>query len=239
MSKSIPNNWEAFWKENPTGFNSTMLQSTRFFAENLNNVLPILSTDRFLDIGCGPGFLVDYLRKRCEFVHGTDISAQYIAQCEAQFADDHHTEFSVSKSYDYLAYDKLICENQINKVVMLSVLQYYSDENEVRRLITELRETATKQPFNCLLADIIPKKHSTMGDILSIIKHSIKKGYTFKFMKFLAYALFSDYSKVKKNGFLQIDESFFINLGKDLAIDIEIIKDLTIHTGRYSVLIRF
>jgi hypothetical protein len=112
--------------------------------------------------------------------------------------------FSVSKGYDYEAYHVLITENLINRVVMLSVLQYYKDEAEVQNLITELSKTAEKQPFTCLLADVIPKKHSTVGDIFSIIKHAIKKGYTLKFVKFLGYALFSDYSKAKKNGLLQI-----------------------------------
>ena len=89
------------------------------------------------------------------------------------------------------------------------------------------------------MADIIPIKHSTLSDITSILKHAIKKGYMIKFVKFLAFAVFSDYRKFKKIGLLQIDESFFTNLSKELMIDIKIIKDLTLHTGRYSVLISF
>jgi hypothetical protein len=121
----------------------------------------------------------------------------------------------------------------------MSVLQYYNSEKDVRDLIISLKETAKGQKFTCLLADIIPIKHSILGDITNILKHAIKKGYILKFVKFLGFALFSDYRKFKKNGLLQIDESFFTDLSKELMVDIKIIKDLTLHTGRYSVLINF
>jgi 2-polyprenyl-3-methyl-5-hydroxy-6-metoxy-1,4-benzoquinol methylase len=117
--------WEKFWKENPTGFNSTMSQATLCFAETLDQKYPILPTDRILDIGCGPGFLVTHLKGKSAFVHGTDISAKYIQICKEQFEKDSNTSFSVSKVYDFEIYNELIKSNQINRVILLSVLQYY------------------------------------------------------------------------------------------------------------------
>jgi hypothetical protein len=232
-------NWETFWKDNPTGFNDTMARSTQYFAEQLDQRFPIRSTDRFLDVGCGPGFLVSYLNNKCKHIHGTDISEQYIEICKQQFFKAQDVTFSVSKAYDYAAYDHLIKTHKINRMVLLSILQYYQSELEVKNLISSLMETANTQSFSCLLADIIPIKHSTFGDISNIIKHAFKRGYTLQFIKFLFYAIFSDYRKMKKTGFLQVDESFFINLKNELNLNLRIIKDLTIHTGRYSVLIDF
>jgi cyclopropane fatty-acyl-phospholipid synthase-like methyltransferase len=231
--------WESFWKENPTGFNSTMAQSTLFFAQQLDEQYPISINDHFLDIGCGPGFLMAYLKDRCELVHGTDISEKYIEICKQQFVSAQNVSVSLSKVYDFEAYDQLIIDQKINRVVMLSVLQYYNNETAVRDLIIALKKTAEIQQFTCLLADIIPTQHSTFGDIFSIIKHAIRKGYTLKFARFLAYAIFSDYRKIKKNGLLQIDESFFTNLSIELKVDIKIVRNLTLHSGRYSVLINF
>jgi energy-converting hydrogenase A subunit M len=45
--------------------------------------------------------------------------------------------------------------------------------------------------------------------------------------------------KQRKMDCYRFDEDFFIQLGIKLNIKVEIIKDLTIHTGRYSVLITF
>ncbi|MBC7615414.1 MAG: class I SAM-dependent methyltransferase [Pedobacter sp.] len=232
-------NWESFWKENPTEFNSTMLQSTLFFAKSLAKSFPINAKNRFLDIGCGPGFLIDYLKDKCELVHGTDISEKYIEICKQRFKSEKNLSFSVSKVYDFEIYNQLIIDYQIDRVIFMSVLQYYKGEKEVKELLLSLKKTANKQKFSCLLADIIPTKHSTVGDIFSILKHAIKKGYTLKFVKFLVYAVFSNYSKIKKSGLLQIDQDFFIILSEELKVDIKIIKDLTLHTGRYSVLINF
>lgn len=231
--------WETFWKENPVGFNSTMAQSTLFFARNLIQTMPIDQGDHVLDIGCGPGFLIDYLIGKCELIHGTDISESYISICREKYTQNPEVSLSVTKAYDYRAYQELITEKKITKVVLLSILQYYRNEQEVANLILSLKEISGKQKLSCLLADIIPVKHSTLDDIFSIIRHALKKGYTLKFIKFLTYAVLSDYRKVKKNGLLQVDESFFRKLAEEHHLDIQIIKNLTLHTSRYSVLITF
>jgi hypothetical protein len=67
----------------------------------------------------------------------------------------------------------------------------------------------------------------------------LKDRYTLKFVKFILFALFSDYRKVKKNGFLTIDYPFFENLGKKNNIKMEKINDLTIHSSRYNVVMSF
>ncbi len=239
MHKSENSTWESFWKENPIGFNSTMAQATLYFSQQLEKVLPSKLSDRFLDIGCGPGFFIDAIKQKCEFVHGTDISEKYIQLCKERYGQYPNVSFSVTKAYDYEKYHQLIIDNKINKLLILSMLQYYKSEADVAALILSLNNTSKHQKFTCLLADIIPTKHSALNDILSIIKHAVKNGYTLKFLRFLMFAVFSDYRKIKKNGMLQIDKSFFYNIAKDLDLKIEVVNNLTLHSGRYSVLIYF
>jgi SAM-dependent methyltransferase len=231
--------WESFWKENPIGFNFTMSQATLYFSQQLEKVLPSKPGDRFLDIGCGPGFFINAIKDKCEFAHGTDISEKYIQLCKKQYAQYPNISFSVTKAYDYEKYHQLIIDNRISKLLMLSILQYYKSEADVKELILSLNNTAKHQKFIGVLADIIPTKHSTLGDILSIAKHAVKNGYTLKFFRFLIFAVFSDYRKTKKNGMLQIDRSFFNNIAKELDLKIEIVNNLTLHSGRYNVLIYF
>jgi SAM-dependent methyltransferase len=216
-----------------------MSKATLFFSQQLEKVLPLKLSDRFLDIGCGPGFFIDAIKDKCELVHGTDISEKYIQLCKQQYAQYPNISFSVTKPYDYEKYHQLIIDNKINKLLMLSILQYYKTEADVKTLISSLNNTSKYQKFIGVLADIIPKNHSTLGDILSITKHAVKKGYTLKFFRFLLFAVFSDYRKTKKNGMLQIDRSFFNSIANELGLKIEFVNDLTIHSGRYSVLIYF
>ncbi len=239
MHNKENSSWESFWKGNPVGFNETMYRATLFFSQQLEKVLPSKLSDRFLDIGCGPGFFIDAIKDKCEYVHGTDISEKYIQICQERYAQYPNVSFSVTKAYDYEKYHQLIIDNRINKVLMLSILQYYKSEADVKELILSLKNTSKNQKFTCLLADIIPTEHSIIGDILSITKHAVKNGYAFKFFRFLIFATFSNYRKAKENGMLQLDKSFFNNVAQELGLQIEIINNLTLHSGRYSVLINF
>lgn len=238
-NNKLDNNWELFWKKSPIGFNAVMQQSTLFFSQQYEKKFPIKLTDNLLDIGCGPGFFMDHLKDRFGNIHGTDISKTYIDLCKVKFADYETLKFSVSKPYDYEAYDHQIVENKINQVVMLSVLQYYNSLADVKKLLVSLKNTASQQKFTLMLADISPENHSSVSDVIDLIKHSFKKGYMLKFIGFIFYALFSDYSKTKKSGLLEINSSFFVDVAQELNLNIKIIKNLTVHSSRYSVLVTY
>lgn len=232
-------NWANYWQTNPDGFNEIMNLSTKYFADKLKDKYPLHKDDRVLDIGCGPGFLFNEFVNKVDLYVGTDISDKYIEICKNNILNSLNTCFTVSKAYDFEIYGKLILDNRINKVVMLSVLQYYQNKDMIIKLINHLKEISQHQKFTFLIADIIPENHSVLGDVASISYNSIKKNYTLKFIKFLCYALFSDYRKIKKNGLLNINPEFFVKLAKDLNVKITLVKNITIHSSRYSVLLDF
>ncbi len=231
--------WEDYWKDSPTGFNEIMYQSTIYFGNQLVKHFPITPSDSILDYGCGPGFLVDYLESTNALIHGMDISETYINICKKKYAANNNLSFSVTKSYDFEELKRVIIEKKVNKVIVLSILQYYQNEGQVKALILALQNIAKEQPFTCILADIIPKNHQFLADVKNLVKNALKDRYTLKFVKFIFYALFSDYKNVKKNGFLTLDYLFFENLRNKHNIKMEKISDLTIHTSRYSVIMSF
>lgn len=231
--------WEDYWKESPSGFNEIMYQSTVYFGSQLVKHFPVVTSDSILDYGCGPGFLVDYLEKTNARIHGMDISETYIKMCNEKFKANQNLSFSVTKSYDFEELRKVIVEKKINKVIILSILQYYQTHEQVEELVLFLQKIAKEQPFTCILADIIPKNHQFIADVMNLVKNALKDGYSLKFVKFIFFALFSDYRKVKKNGFLTIDYPFFENLGEKNNIKMEKVNDLTIHSSRYNVVVSF
>lgn len=232
-------NWTNYWQTNPEGFNDIMNLSTKYFADKLYDKYPLIKNDRVLDIGCGPGFLFNEIVKKVELFVGTDISDNYIKVCNSSSSITPNTHFLVSDAYDFETYGKLILEYRINKVIMLSVLQYYQNTEMIIKLISHFKEISRHQKFTFLIADIIPENHSVLGDVASISYNSIKKNYAFKFIKFICYALFSDYRKIKKSGLLKIKPEFFVKLADDLNVKITVVKNITIHSGRYSVLLDF
>jgi len=231
--------WEDYWKDSPSGFNEIMYQSTVYFGNQLVKHFPVATSDSILDYGCGPGFLVDSLEKTNAKIHGMDISETYIKMCKEKFKNSQNLSFSVTKSYDFEELKKIITEKKVNKVIILSILQYYQNHEQVENLVLSLQKIAKEQSFTCVLADIIPENHQFTADVMNLVKNALKDRYTLKFIKFILFALFSDYRKVKRNGFLTIDYPFFENLGKKNNIKMEKIDGLTIHSSRYNVLISF
>ncbi|WP_129714553.1 class I SAM-dependent methyltransferase [Pedobacter sp. SYP-B3415] len=239
IKQQTPSEWEHFWKTNPSGFDEIMLRSTAYFADKLEAEYPGKKTERLLDLGCGPGFLTGLLKDHYAYIHGTDISSAYVDACRLRFSDAQNVEFSLSAAYDFEYYIKVIERKQITRVVMLSVLQYYRSVEEVKGLLVALKAASETQKFVCLLADVIPTGHSMFSDIGSIVLQALKNGYALKFARFITYALFSDYRKTKKQGLLQIDPDFFKQAARDLNVKVTFVKGLSIHSGRYNVLLDF
>jgi 2-polyprenyl-3-methyl-5-hydroxy-6-metoxy-1,4-benzoquinol methylase len=231
--------WEDYWKDSPEGFNEIMYESTVYFGKQLVKHFPVSPSDSILDYGCGPGFLVDFLEQTKAKIHGMDISENYIKVCQNKFKANSNLSFSVTKSYDFEELRRVILEKKVNKVVILSILQYYQSHQQVEELILALQKIAKEQPFTCVLADILPNNHQFIADVMNLVKNALKDGYSLKFAKFILFAMFSDYRKVKKNGFLTIDYPFFEELGKKYNIKMEKIDDLTIHSSRYNVVVSF
>jgi hypothetical protein len=75
--------------------------------------------------------------------------------------------------------------------------------------------------------------------VYSVFVQSLKNNYFIPFLKFIKYIFLSDYSQVKKAGFLKIDKAFFNKYATENNLEISYFDDLTIHSSRYSVLIKF
>ncbi|RYZ40125.1 MAG: class I SAM-dependent methyltransferase, partial [Sphingobacteriales bacterium] len=189
-----------------------------------------------LDLGCGPGFLVNQLKGKAAAVHGADISPAYVEACRQQHPE---ATFTCVKAYDNEAYGDIIREHTISRVIMLSVMQYYTDKEAVKALVQTLARAAQHQPLTFLIADLIPPNHAFLDDFKSLLGHALKKGYIFSLARFMAYAVFSDYRKYNKAGILQLEPAFFEALGHELGVQVKIIKGLTPHSGRYNVLFDF
>ena len=231
--------WEDYWKDSPAGFNEIMNQSTVYFAKQYLQHFPVAESDVILDYGCGPGFLIDFLQQTSAQFHGMDISETYINICKEKYNNNPKIDCSVTKSYDFKALTDKIVSKKVNKVIILSILQYYENTQQVENLILQLKAAAKNQPFSIVIADILPSNHQFIADVKNIIKNAWRDKYTLNFLKFILFALFSDYRKVKKNGFLSIDYPFFEHLGIKNNIKTQKIIDLTIHSSRYSVLMTF
>ena len=232
------NSWSSFWQQNPSGFDKVMLEATKAFAKRLSNKKLINQNDVLLDYGCGPGFLIENLNaNNAKKICGADISAFYIDKCKEKFADSNKYRFEVINSDNFDVLKDLIQQEKINKVIVLSVLQYFQDENKVKALLDSM--LSLNSDIDCIVADVISSENNALKDVYSVFMQSLKNNYFISFLKFIKYAIFSNYSEVKKAGFLKIDKPFFDKYAAENNLSIHYFDDLTIHGSRYSALIKF
>ena len=232
-------NWDVFWEKSPDGFNDVMRKSTAFVGKKLIDFEILNNSNRILDFGCGPGFLIDCIKDNSNFIIGVDISETYINICKNNFKNYNNLCFEVIKPYDFEKLSEIIQNYKIDTVIILSTLQYYNTEQDVKNLIVSLKKASKHQKFSCIIADIIPKNHSFISDVKDLIFYAIQKRFFKTLFKFILYTFNSDYNKYKKKGLLELDYSFFEKTAAENNISVTKMEQITIHSKRYSICLKF
>jgi SAM-dependent methyltransferase len=231
--------WINFWQTKAAGFDKIMRACTFYFAKKLEKKIPFSENDDVLDIGCGPGFLEDFLYKNTKIntLYGLDVSQNYLDICKEKFKENKNYHFLHLDPQNYLDFSML--ENQkFSKIIIMSVVQYFQNETEVEKLIYEMQKKS-KEGGILIIADIIVDK-GKITDILSLAWKSLQNNFFFTFVRFLLYARFSEYYHNRNQlGLLTIPEKKLLNITQKLALKAEIVKNLTINTERRSLVIYF
>lgn len=91
--------------------------------EKVYELLEDIEPGNILDIGCGPGIMVDYLARKGFKVYGVDISEEMIGQCKAKFSGTGSAHFSVGKI------EKLdFPDSFFDVVICMGVVEYIDDD---------------------------------------------------------------------------------------------------------------
>jgi 2-polyprenyl-3-methyl-5-hydroxy-6-metoxy-1,4-benzoquinol methylase len=234
-SNNSENNWIALWQET-TAFDNVMLVNMKVFIHRLNKYLNININDKILDIGCGPGHLESCLSNKVDSIHGIDISERYITLNNVRFKGGKCKFFQLDP-HNYLNLD-IIKGNSYTKVIALSVIQYYRSIDEIKALIQAIRPMM-ESGGKMIIADIVVEDRK-MDDILDLFKSCLLKFKLISFIKFLIYARFSSYYKMRKNTHLLIIPiDRIVSLLNELGLKSEIVDNLTIHKSRKNLLIYF
>lgn len=225
-------NWANLWQQ-PNGFDNIMYDIMPYFVEQLELKTNLNPNDRILDIGCGPGYLEQFLQNKVKAMHGVDISDKYINHCESKF--NNNCTFTSLNPDNYLDFQS-IKQHKYTKVIILSVIQYYKSIDEVKTLIFNLIPLVEKGG-EIIIADIVVKT-GKFRDTWDLFKYVLKKGHMIHFIQFALYALFSDYGKLRKTlHLLIINQEMLADMASKLKLNYEFIDNLTIHSARKNMVI--
>ncbi|MEI8110359.1 MAG: class I SAM-dependent methyltransferase [Chitinophagia bacterium] len=228
--------WLSFWSKNPKLFGIVMQKNAVYFADKLLKRKVIQSTHRLLDIGCGPGFLAEQLQDKVSGYYGVDISENCIQTCRKKFEGKTNIQFMQIDSADNensLAYFE---KNtiQFDVIVILSVVQYFSDIAKVEVLLSNCKKILAPNG-KIILADVIQTEKGLLKDAFSVLVDSIQKNYFMSFLRFLYEARFSKYNELRiKNNLLNIPEEAIEKICNHLNLQFTLMPTCTLQHSRVS-----
>jgi 2-polyprenyl-3-methyl-5-hydroxy-6-metoxy-1,4-benzoquinol methylase len=226
--------WDNFWKgqRRRDSFGEIMRVNTDYFGKQLQRVFGLKASDRILDYGCGPGFLVDYLAKRAIPLTGADINDFFIAQCREHHPGTLFIAITTDPEANRGILRQQLGDRRFDYIVLLSIAQYFKDLPTLERVAQMLGEFLAPGG-RIIIADALDEKTSAASDALSLLRHCIMRGQVVRFVRFILYVLFSDYRSISKNTqLLQIPETAIRKIAERSALHFEKVNGLTIHATR-------
>ncbi len=232
-----PHSWIEYWEQesifSPVNWDKNM----GIFLESSKKLLDLHAEDDVLDLGCGPGYLEKRISSQVRSVCGLDTSKRYIRMCQKEQIASKNTEF-LQLGSDYMDFS-LLGPRRFNKIICLSVVQYYKEPGEIQKLIEAVSAFA-KPGARLLIADI-PMRRAWHAPYIEAFLSAIRQGYGWEQFKFTLRARLSSYYHLyRKTGLLSLTEHELITLLNELEFSAEIIEDaLTLDPSRRHLLVYF
>jgi 2-polyprenyl-3-methyl-5-hydroxy-6-metoxy-1,4-benzoquinol methylase len=229
--------WLDFWQaENE--FDETMTANYAYFLKRIEQYVTLNKNQKVLDIGSGPGNLEDAWYNRVAEIHGLDVSKRYNEIARNNHAAHPTVFFHDLSPDDYLNFCA-VANHRFDIIIVMSVLQYYRNIQEVEQLLLSIRKLAAPGA-KALICDLIVGD-TIINDILGIVGRSLRQGNLLFMLKLLFRLRFSNYHTVRKeNGFLVIPESEWMAICQRLGLNAHFVEEpLTLQKKRRNLLIQF
>ncbi|HEX8332500.1 MAG TPA: methyltransferase domain-containing protein [Segetibacter sp.] len=233
----MSDSWLEFWKEK-NAFDDSMNINYNFFLKKVEHYVAPNENTVVLDIGSGPGNLEDAWYSKVKEIHGVDTSKRYNQIARQKHKSNSNVFFHDLPETDYLNFS-VLGDRKFNIIIVMSVLQYYNNKQEIIRLIENLKKYALPGAV-LLLCDLIVK-NSFLKEVAEVLQNSYKQGKLLQTFALLFKLRFTNYYKVKKKaGLLMLSEQEWHEIIKDLKLNASFVEEpLTLQTSRKSIIVRF
>jgi len=229
--------WFTYWNQiNPLMFEN-MKKNREIFLKNSAKLFSFGRNDVVLDIGCGPGYMEEYLKDKVKSIYCLETSELFLKVLNNKFEQSSNVFIYKLKKDNYTNLG-FLKSKKFTIVLCIGVVPYYKDVDDLKNLIVEVRKHCEKGIF--LIADI-KVSENVLRDIWGIAKMALRERYFINPTLFLLNARFSSYYKsFKKHGLLVIPETKLQSIIKELNLSAEIIDiSLSLNADRKHLLIRF
>lgn len=228
--------WKNFWVNDPKLFGTVMRESTLFFAERLARNGILEPWHQLLDVGCGPGYLAEAIRDQVSGYWGADISPSYVQTCNEKFQGNPNFHFALLPDTPPSSGlpDIGLSENHFDRIIILSVVQYLNNLDDVYELLKACKQLLAKNG-KIILADVIASNDGLVKDAMNVLENSIRRNYFISFLRFMYEARFSSYNRQRiENKLLCLTEKEVGSLCQSLGLQYQILPRCTIQASRVT-----
>lgn len=238
LMKETRNNWVDYWETESIFKDANWRKNMAIFIRSTEPLLKYTMQDIILDIGCGPGYLAEFLKNRVKEIHCLDTSERYLHICRKKFARDQNVFIYKLNSKNYTDFS-IFKPKKFSIIICLSVIQYYKSIIDVEKLIEEVRRIAL--PGSKFLIADIQTNAGTFSDVWGILKTAFKEKFLFEALLFLLRARTSSYHKIRSSeGLLILPVEKLKELIDKLNLNAEILDTrLTLNANRRHLLVKF
>jgi 2-polyprenyl-3-methyl-5-hydroxy-6-metoxy-1,4-benzoquinol methylase len=230
--------WENFWKHQNSATHEIMKVNTSFFAKQYEKLFQPKPGVRILDYGCGPGFLIGYLKKNSARFVGADINLAFIEECQKNFPNQQFILISTDTNRtNEIFTNALRAEDKFDHIVLLSISQYFTGLDELKSVI-ELLSKHLAPDGRIVIADVISPRTTQASDAISLLFQSLKQNRLREFVRFMIHIFTSDYRKISgSNRLLRISNEEMSSVAEALAMKCTPVEGLTIHRSRKNFIL--
>src|SRR3989304_5856989 len=100
--------WIDFWDRKNAFMEANMKKNAQIFIKNYPKIFKFNKSDVVLDVGCGPGYLEEYLKDKVKEIHCLEISAYYINLLKNKFEGSSNVYIHKLDKRKYLNLDSLM-----------------------------------------------------------------------------------------------------------------------------------
>lgn len=226
--------WINFWVNEREAFVKIMALATDFFANQFARKFGPLKEKTVLDFGCGPGLLADSLKSAAVKITGADINQFFLDEYKRKHPEAELIRLPNEYGSDQHILKKLLADRTFDYIILLSITQYFSDQDDLSRLLRVLKG-CLKDGGKIIVADVVPPGHSSVSDGLSLLKHSLRRNHLVEMMFFINYVLSSRYRKhSSKTPLLSFSQDKIEQMATNLGLTCQRVAGMTIHSTRLN-----
>lgn len=229
--------WFDYWNQEDKPMLDDMRKNKDIFLKNSARYFSFRRGDVVLDIGCGPGYLEEYLKDKVKEIYCLETSEYFFKILRRKFYNSPNIHIYKLDETEYLNLN-FLKHKRFTVALCMGVVPYYNDVLDFKKLILQVQKYCKGGLF--LIADI-KVSINILDDLLGLLKMGFKENYLLKLTAFLVNARFSSYYKAyRKNGLLVIPETEIRKMIKEMKLSAKIINEpFSLNSQRKHLLIKF